>query len=46
MAWIEKFIARIKALTTGRYRIILSIYPDGQADWTFTGPEKIEKASK
>ena len=45
MQWLDKFIARIKGLTTGRYCIILSIGTTG-ADWTIIDLGKVERTSQ
>lgn len=44
VTWFDKFLRRIKALTTGRYCIILTI---GQtwADWTIIELGKVERAN-
>jgi hypothetical protein len=44
VAWIDKFLARIRALTTGRYCIILTIGSKSEdCDWTVLPLGKIER---
>lgn len=40
--WCKKLIRRLRALTPGRYFVIITIGKDG-ADWTVIGKGKVER---